>query len=212
MQVRKITAANLFTSEVTGTMVKQLAAALGKSAEYIEKMCKQTLKGATQGRGTRSSGVGELECAKLRTIVAKLLQEPNDIVSDFGAPGSSFDFEFTGPEFPDEAPAADPEPDMSKAGANKRGTGTRASSGRVRTAHGVVQQGKYVVVKQGVKCNEQNDPDKFEIWKHVWASTSFEEYYKNAPAKGVTRTGRIITAASEMGWAIKCGWIKPVAA
>lgn len=203
MQVITIHAATFLSETVTCEQVQQIALALGKSQTYIDKMLAQPLKGASVGNGRSgkgaSSGVGNLSCAKLRTIVMKLLSEPNELVTAW-LPNGSFDFEFTGPAFPDEAPADD----ISKAGANKtRTSGTRKTSGALK--------GAYRVAKQGLKCTVEQDPEKYALWQHVWNSTSFEQYFAAAPAKAITKTGRIITAASEMAWAVKSGWVVPTA-
>lgn len=204
MQVIKITAAAFLTEAVTCEQVVQIALALGMTQTYCDTMLAQSLKGASRGNGRAgkggSNGVGNLTCAKLRTIVMKKLSEPNDLVSDF-ATGNGFDFEFTGPSFPDETAA--PEQDINKAGANKRGTGAPRASKLT---------GGYVVVKKGLKCTAEQDPEKYAMWQHVWNCSSFEQFFAAAPAKAITKTGRIITAASEMGWAVKSGWVKPVVA
>lgn len=203
MQVIKVTSAAFLTESVTCEMVCQLAKALGLSQEYIDKMLAQDLKGASKGNGRvgkgGSNGVGNLSCAKLRTIVMKKLSEPNELVTDFASPTGSFDFEFTGDKFPDEQP----QPDINAAGKNKKGTGARPAAPRANLS------GAYVVVKRGLKCTQEQDPEKYAMWQHVWNSGTFEQYFANAPKKAVTKTNRIITAASEMAWAIKSGWVKP---
>lgn len=187
---------------VTPEMVVQLAKGLGLSDDYVAKMQAQDLKKASGGKGGRSNGAGDCVDAKLRTIVLKKLQEPNDLVTGFAA-GTSFEFEFNGPSFPDEQP----EPDISSAGANN--ARKQRASAKPGNVNGVVQKGNYRVVKQGLKCTAEQDPEKYALWQHVWNSGSFEAFYANAPKKAVTRTGRIITAASEMAWAIKSGWVVP---
>lgn len=203
MQVIKITSAAFLTEAVTCEQVVQIALALGLSQVYCDKMLSQSLSGASKGNGGKgkggSSGVGNLSCAKLRTIVMKKLQEPNDLVTDFASANGSFDFEFTGPSFPDLAP----EQDINAAGKNKRGTGAPRASKLT---------GAYTVVKQGLKCTAEQDAEKFALWQHVWNCNSFEQYFAVAPTKAITKTGRIITAASEMAWAVKSGWVKPVVA
>lgn len=201
MQVRKIAYNDFFNATVvTPEMVAQLAAGLGLSPEYIAKMQAQSLAKGSGGKGGKSSGAADCPDAKLRTIVLKKLQEPNDIVTGF-AQGCEFEFEFNGASFPDETP----EPDINAAGANKQRK-ARTNTGKVAGA----QKGAYRVVKQGLKCTVEQDPEKFALWQHVWNSGTFEQYYAKAPAKAITRTGRIITAASEMAWAIKSGWVVPV--
>jgi hypothetical protein len=205
MQVIKVTSAAFFTEAVTCEQVCQIALGLGLTQDYVDAMLAQSLKGASKGNGGKgkggSNGVGNLSCAKLRTIVMQKLTQPNDLVSNFADPAGSFEFEFTGPNFPDLAP----EQDINAAGSNKK-----ASGARPRSTNGKLS-GAYVVVKCGLKCTEQSDPEKYALWQHVWTSGTFEQYFANAPKKAVTCTGRIITASSEMLWAVKCGWVKPVA-
>lgn len=203
MQIRKIANKDFFNATVvTGEMVLELAKGLGLSEAYIAKMLTQKLSKASQSRGGKSTAVGDLPDAKLRTVILQKLQQPNDLVTGFASPDDSFEFEFHC--FPDEVA----EPDINAAGANKRTAAPR----KANTAGAVVQKGAYIVVKCGLKCSQETDPEKYALWQHVWNSKSFEEYYANAPKKAITKTGRIITAASEMAWAIKSGWVKPVAA
>lgn len=203
MQIRKVANKDFFNATVvTPEMVVELAKGLGLSDAYITKTLSQKLAKASQGNGGRSNGVGNLPDAKLRTVVMQKLQQPNDLVTGFAEPDASFEYEFAC--FPDEQP----EPDIGAAGANK----TRKTASAPRTGGSVTQKGAYTVVKRGLKCSYETDPEKFALWQFIWESPSFEVYYANAPKKAVTRTGRIITAASEMAWAIKSGWVVPVAA
>lgn len=200
MQIRKVTVGQFFDPKVVlPSMVVQLAKGLGLTDEYIAKMLNGKLAKGAKGNGGRSNGSGDLPDSKLRTIVLQKLQHANDLVSAFTAPTDSFEYEFTGPEFPDEQA----EPDINSAGQNTR---QRASAPRAGK-----QQGAYVVVKRGLKCTMEQDPEKFKLWQFVWNCKTFEEFYQQAPKKAITKTGRIITAASEMAWAIKSGWVKPVA-
>lgn len=199
MQIRTVAYADFFHADViTPTMVTELASGLGLSKEYISKMQAQDLKKPSGSGRARTNGASNCPDAKLRTIVLKKLQEPNDIVSGFAA-GASFEYEFQC--FEDEKPA----PDINSAGANN----TRKPRANAPKSGSVQQQGAYTVLKRGLKCTVEQDPEKFNMWQHVWNSKTFEEYYANAPKKAVTRTGRIITAASEMAWAIKSGWVVP---
>lgn len=201
MQVRKITVGQFFDAKVvTPEMVKQLALGLGLTQAYIDKMLASKLAKGAKGSGSRSNGSGDLPDSKLRTVVLQKLQHANDLVSKFSDPQDAFEYEFTGPEFPDEQA----EPDINAAGQNKRQRNTAAPN------RSGVQQGAYRVAKRGLKCTAEQDPEKFALWQFIWNSGTFEQYYKDAPKKAVTRTGRIITAASEMAWAIKSGWIVPV--
>lgn len=63
--------------------------------------------------------------------------------------------------------------------------------------------GPYWVAKR----KDPQDAGKDLIWDHMWACSSFEEFFKAAPAKGVTKTGRVISAYSEIAYAVKCGWL-----
>lgn len=205
MQIRKIAYADFFNAQVvTTTMVEQVAKALGMTEEAIAKLKAQKLAKAS-GNGRRgSNGTADLPDAKLRTVVGTKLANKNDLV-DGWQQGSVFEMEFHGPEFPDEQP----EPDINSAGANN--ARKQRASAKPGTVGGIVQKGAYVVVNcKGLKCTAESDPEKFALWQHVWNSKTFEEYYANAPKKAVTRTNRIITAASEMAWALKSGWVKPV--
>lgn len=90
--------------------------------------------------------------------------------------------------------------------APKQVTGQRRASAKPLT-------GAYRVVnKNGLKCTPESDPGKWKIWEQVFNNTTFEQYFAKAPQKSLTRTNRIITAGSEMRWALKCGWVVPVEA
>lgn len=194
MQVVKITYADFFNATVvTPAMVEELALGLGMTQAQVAKLKLATLAKASGGRGGKSNGAGDCPDAKLRTVVLNKLSNTNDIVSSF-THGNSFEYEFK--HLPDEQPAADPAP-KAKAPAKR--------NGKLSGAYKVVR-------KDGLRCTQESDPEKFALWQFVWNCNTFEEYFAKAPAKAVTRTGRIITASSEMLWAIKCGWIVPVAA
>jgi hypothetical protein len=192
MQVRTVTRDFIFSDECTLEMLMEIATHgdyLGQSPAWVEKLAKQQLsKGSTGNGHPRRNGSGELPYAKLRTVIVQKLQDSPTQGAVFKDGNMQVEFPFL------------PDLDIGKAGAQ------RASRGASATL-----VGPYVVVKRGVKCTPETDASKYEIWQHVWACKSFEEYFAKAPKKGVTKTGRIITAASEMRWAVKCGWIKPVA-
>lgn len=195
MQIVKVTYAEFFNANVvTPAMVLELAQALGYSAEAAAKLATAKLSKPTKN-------VANCPDAKLRTCVLQKLQQPNELVSNF-AHGNSFEFEFT------HLPDVQAEPDIGAAGANNSRKARASSSG----AKGKLTGAYKVMRKDGLRCTEQTDPEKFALWQHVWQSGTFEQYFAQAPAKAVTRTGRIITASSEMLWAIKCGWVVPVTA
>lgn len=195
MQIVKVNYADFCNPAiVTPAMVAELAT-MFYSNEAIAKMQTQTLKKPSGNGRAKSSGMHDCPDAKLRTCVLQKLQQPNEIVTEFSH-GNSFEWEFKCLE--DVAP----EPDINAAGQNNAKRQTKRN-GKLA--------GAYVVVrKDGLRCTQESDPEKFALWQHVWNSGTFEQYFQNAPAKAVTRTGRIITASSEMLWAIKCGWVKPV--
>lgn len=201
MQIRKIAYADFFNATVvTPEMVVELAAALGMTEAAIRKLQAQSLAKASGGRGGKSSGTADLPDGKLRTTVLNKLSNGNDICAGF-THGNSFEWEFK--HLPDVAP----EPDINAAGQNT------ARKQRAATSKGSPLTGAYVVVrKDGLRCTQESDPEKYALWQYVFGCSTFEEYFAKAPKKAVTRTQRIITASSEMLWALKQGWVKPVAA
>lgn len=203
MQVRKVAYNDFFNATIVlPEMVVQLAKGLGMTDAAIEKLSKQQLAKASGNGRKGSNGTSDLPDGKLRTVVLNKLSHANDLCSNF-THGSVFEYEFHGAMFPDEKPA----PDINAAGQNTRKQRANAP-GRVG---GVQQTGAYRVVNsKGLKCTEASDPEKYALWQFVWQCKTFEEYYAKAPKKAVTRTNRIITAASEMAWAIKSGWVMPV--
>ncbi len=88
--------------------------------------------------------------------------------------------------------------------------GAQQEQPKARAARGAKQEGAYHVAKRpGTKSTEATDPAKWAIWQHVWECSTFEDFYAKAPAKATRSTGKPITAASEIGWALKQGWIVP---
>jgi hypothetical protein len=70
--------------------------------------------------------------------------------------------------------------------------------------------GPYVVlIKNRLLANEENDPNKWSIWREIWRCTSFEELARRCPDPVHTsRTGRCITWRTEVRWALRQGWIR----
>jgi hypothetical protein len=202
MQIVKISSSFIFSAACTQPMLFELAqhAFVGYSLAAVEKLAAEQLKGASKGNGRTgkgaSNGIGDLPMGKLRTCVVNKLDNNPDVADVFKSGEMEFEFNCLA------------DLDMGTAGSNKtkRSTGPRTAS-----AVGALV-GDYVIVKQGVKCNPESDPGKYEIWMHVWNSSTFEQFFNSCPAKAVTKTGRVITARSEILWAIKSGWIKPVVA
>lgn len=202
MQIVKISAPFISTAACTQPMLFELAqhAFVGYSLAAVEKLAAEQLKGASKGNGRAgrgaSAGVGDLPMGKLRTCVVNKLDNNPDVAEAFKSGEMEFEFNCLA------------DLDMGTAGANKS---KRQSGPRATSAVGTMA-GAYTVVKQGVKCTPETDAGKYEIWQHVWACNSFEEYFAKAPAKAVTKTGRVITARSEMLWAIKSNWVKATVA
>lgn len=191
MQTVKVTRDYIFSAACTLPVLMEIATKYcGYSQKAAENLAKQGLKQGTEGSGLRSNGVNNLDAPKLRTVVVQKLQDSTDYGDTFKTNELQLDIDCLA------------DMDINQAGANKAKQQRRTSQKLT---------GEYVVAKKGLKCDENSDPEKFKIWKHIWDSNTFEQYFEVAPKKGVTKTGRVITAASEMGWAVKCGWVVPKA-
>lgn len=192
MRVITISQDFIFSQACTDAMLFEIATHKdfgGMTQAAANKLAEQQLNKASGGKGGKSNGVGDLPLAKLRTVLVNKLQNNPDIAQVFKEGNLQFEMQHLQEET------------MASAGANKQ-RGTRAPSRKL--------QGEYVVVrKDGLKCTAETDPGKWDIWQHVWECNNFEQYFAKAPKKSVTRTGRVITASSEMLWAVKCGWVKP---
>ena len=192
MQIVTVTKSALFSEAFTFAMLTEVAVRyLGMSDEAVAKTATATLAKA-------SKTVANVSYAKLRTVIATKLGNHPDYNDTFNSGELQLEFDCL------------PDLDISKAGANKR-TRKTAPAGEATTkrapAGRTPRTGAYKVAKRSGSM--ETDAGKWEIWQHVWSCSSFEEYFTKSPAKGVTKTGRVITAASEMGWAIKSGWIVP---
>lgn len=198
MQIIKTTTNAIFSTAFTLEMLTELATKyIGMSQAAVDKIAKQTLNKAATGNGKErgngaSAGVGNLEFAKLRTVIVQKLQDSQDFGATFKT--SELELEF----------ACLPDLDIGKAGANKRTT--RANKGSLA--------GAYTVTTKGVntlKAVEQSDPGRWEIVQHIIANGDFAAYSKAAPQKAVKKVGSITTAAAEMTYAVRSGWVVPVA-
>ena len=192
MQVRTVTKDFLFSNDCTLEMLTEIALHkdfVGVSQEYVAKLAKQELSNGSTRKGSKSQASGDMPYAKLRTVLVQKLQDSPTVGEVFKAGTMEFEFNCL------------PDLDMGNAGKNTAKQGTRAPSSKL--------SGPYRVAKKGLKATDQSDPDKMQIWQHIWACNSFEEYFAKCPPKGHTKTGRPITASSEMRWAVKCGWIVP---
>lgn len=193
MQIVTVTKSALFSEFFTLAMLTEVGVRyLGMSDEAVAKTATATLAKA-------SKTMAGISYAKLRTVIATKLGNHPDYNDTFNEGKLELEFDCL------------PDLDIGKAGANKR-TRKAAPAGDAtgttkRTTGATPRTGAYKVAKRA--GNAEADAGKWEIWQHVWSCTSFDDYFAKAPAKGVTKTGRVITAASEMGWAIKSGWIVP---
>lgn len=195
MQVRTVTKDFLFSNDCTLAMLKEIAVHkdfLGQTEAWVDKLASQQMANGSQKKGAKSHASGDMPYAKLRTVIVQKLQDSPTVGQVFKEGNMQFEFACLQDE--------PPQPDASK----------KAGTARKQAAPKQDLQGAYVVVKKGVKCTAETDAGKWQIWQHVWACHSFEEFFKAAPAKAVTKTGRVVTARSEILWAVKSGWIKPV--
>ena len=185
MQTILTTKASILSEAVTCAMLIELATKhLGYTPEAAQKMAEQKLN-----KGSKY--MVQLTCAKLRTIIVQKLEDSEE----YGAPFKTNELMMEYDCLPDL--------DMGNAGANSRraGGGRKAATGELK--------GAYTVVKRGLKCTAESDPAKFALWQLIFGGSSFEEVFKAAEPKYVTKTGRIITPTSEFRWALKQGWIVP---
>jgi hypothetical protein len=188
MQIVLTTKAAIFSAAFTCAMLKEVATTyLGYSAEAAEEL-------ATKPASKPSKDLAKLDCQKLRTIIVQKLEQSPDYGDAFKT--GCLELEYT----------CLADLDMGNAGANSR------RSGGGRKAMGGELKGAYVVVKRGAKCTADSDLQKSLLWDIIWNSATFEQVFAKAAPKYITRTGRIITPNSELRWALKQGWIVPVAA
>lgn len=196
MQVITVTKDFLFSTQCTLEMLTEIAMHkdfIGMSQDAVTKLANQELRNGSTRKGSKSSASGDLPHAKLRTVIVQKLQDSPTVGETFKAGTMQFEMQCL------------PDMDINQAGANKQ----RSSSGGRAAAQEL--KGAYVRTDKlkNCKCTEASDPDKWAIWKFVWECNSFEEFFAKAPKKGHTKTGRPITAASEMRWAVNSGWVKP---
>lgn len=199
MQVINVTKPALCSEAFTYPMLEELAVRyLGMTQEAVAKLSAQRL-----AKG--SADMQKLGFAKLRTVILNKLD--NGAATDpvlAGWEAGTLTLEFAC--LPDLK--ADKEPDIGAAGANNRKR--TAGGARKAPAHtgGVPRTGKYKVNKRTTNPSSNGgDAGKWAIWEHIWSCTSFEEYFTKAPAKSTKASGTVITASSEMLYAMKNGWI-----
>jgi hypothetical protein len=73
-----------------------------------------------------------------------------------------------------------------------------------------ILEGPYtVLIKNRLKANAEDDPNKWTIWEAIWNSQSFEELARQCPDPvNTSRTDRRITWRTEVRWALRQGWIR----
>jgi hypothetical protein len=73
-----------------------------------------------------------------------------------------------------------------------------------------ILEGPYtVLIKNRLKANAENDPNKWTIWEAIWNSETFDELQARCPNPVNTcSTGRRITWRTEVRWALRQGWIR----
>jgi len=191
MQAIIITKDTLFSESVTCAMLREMAVKLfSMSDEAVEKLMAEPLT-----KGTKH--MKELTCAKLRTILATKLGNSAD--DEYGELWRKGELEVEFDHLPDL--------DISKAGANtKRG-------GATTTPRASKLTGEYHITKHTKQGGPTmgGDEGMWLIWQHIWNCTTFEDYFAKAPAKGVKSGGKgsTISAASEMAYAVRSGFVKP---
>ena len=185
MQTINVTKSFILSADCTLAMLREIAVRyLHCTDKAVDALTHATLRNA-------SAEVAKLDHAKLRTVI--LTKFGNDSC-EHGA------FFAAGDLMLELACLPDLELDMGAAGANTKKAGAKRASKLA---------GAYVVTKAR---DMSGDAGKQEIWQHVWSCTTFEEFFAKAPAKAfTTKTNRLITAASEIAWAVKSGWVTPVA-
>lgn len=204
----QVTQDRILSDAFTLAMLRELAERyLGMSPDAVTKLANAKLAKA-------GKGVDMLAYAKLRTAILTKMANgfstenpswPDDGIVELDFACLDPKEEPKGEQAAGEEQPADADPAF---GANTRQRGHSTKSNKAAPAHkgAVPRTGEYEVVKKA--GNAETDEGKWAIWEHVWACGSFEEYFAKAPAKSVTKTGRVITASSEIGWALKSGWIK----
>lgn len=196
MQEVTITRAALTSEYFTLDMLSEVAIRMfAKSADWVKKMAEGTLS-------KPSKTYANLSYNKLRTTLDKLLTDsPADEYGELYAKGElTWEFECL--------------PDLDIGNAGKNTKRERKTADGAPKAPRSKLSGAYKVVKKPASASVTGgDAGKWEIWQHVWGCTSFEDFFAKAPKKALTSaTNRVITPSMEINWALKCGWIEPVAA
>lgn len=190
MRKLTVTKALILSEEMTLEMLCEFAiGALHCTQAACDKYASQSLKNA-------SPDVAKLSYAKLRTVIlTKLGGDACEHGAFFAAGELVWEFQcLADAEYDPEV-----ELDMSAAGANTKKAGARRTS---------KLSGAYEVVKMR---DMSGDEGKQAIWQWIWTCDTFEDFFAKAPAKSFTsKTNRQISAASEIGWALKSGWIRQV--
>lgn len=194
MQTRAVTQAELFSANFTRAMLIELAVGCGfYSQEASEKLADQNLS-------KPSKTMAGLDCPKLRTILDKKLHDaPEDDFGHYKTGEMDYDFNCL------------PDLDIGNAGKNTKRERKEKPEGDTKP-RATKLTGAYEIVKQTKSGTATNGGDEgmYEIWKHVWECRSFEEYFAVCPKKAVKRSGTVVTAASEIGYALRSGFIRQI--
>lgn len=184
MRTINVTRNYIFSETCTAEILAEIATRYcGYSQAAMQQLAEQQLAKGSAKRGNKSNASGALPQAKLRTCVVQKLQDSTDYGATFNSNELQLDIYC-----------------LAEQAAPKQQRTTKQALA-----------GPYVVVtKERCKCTAETDAGKYEIWQHVWQCNTFEQYFAQAPKKAVTKTGRVITAASEINWAVARGWVKPV--
>ena len=198
MQEVTITRAAITSEYFTLDMLREVAIKLlGKTEDWVTKMAAGTLS-------KPSKNFASLSYNKLRTTLDKLLTDsPAEEYGELYNKGElTWEFECL------------PDLDIGNAGKNTKRERKTADGQPKASKPRTTLSGAYEVAKRPNSPSVTGgDAGKWEIWEHVWACNTFEEFFAKAPKKTfTTATNRMITPSMEINWALKCGWIKKVEA
>jgi hypothetical protein len=172
----------ILSADFTRDMLVELAVAhCGYAANTANELADKTLS-------KPSKLMAGLDCQKLRTVLCQKLEQVA------GFTDGKFTHTFV-------CLKADPEPDLDINAAGKN-TGGAARSSKLSGAYYVAKKSTSASVSGG-------DEGKWAIWQHIWNCSSFEEYFAKCPPKSTKKSGTIISAASEMNYAVRTGMIVP---
>lgn len=190
-----VSKATLFSTLFTRDMLVELAV----SAKFYSKEAAEEM--ADKPLNKPSKTMADLAAPRLRTA---LEQKFSQSASKDAYNAGNMEWELESAPEPEVKPEPKPAPDLDINDAGKNAKGKKTASKLT---------GAYVVAKKASSPSiTGGDTGKWEIWQHIWTCRSFEEYFAKAPAKAQKKSGTIITAASEMSYAVRSGFVQPVVA